>query len=85
MPLLKFIDRETIHREFTHVGWLLACPVYVDLSNPEMPSLTERNGVPHIWLEINTYAVQFANMLGGWIVGPNFHLFNFPLVVRPLE
>lgn len=84
MPVLKRLSPEQIRRHYTHKGFLGVVPVYADMRNPDLPAITERNGIPAFVLDWQARVVQIANMLSDAVI-PNFRPFDFPLYLQELE
>jgi hypothetical protein len=61
MAMLLWISRRERRERFTHYGWLGLCPVYVDTRDAEEPLVTERNGVPEWWFNLQVIAFQGIN------------------------
>lgn len=56
MALFSWMSKAEIRKRYTHVGWMLFCPVYFAIDG-ETLDIVERNGVP-VWLFWMVGAIQ---------------------------
>ena len=76
MSILDLADAAAVRRHFTHRGWFLACPVYVNLSTGEMQ---ERAGIPAAVFWVNFAALQVVQFVRVILGLPE--LDGFPVLV----
>lgn len=62
MAIFKRVPKSELGTRFSHKGWFLFCPIYIDNPDVEGPELVERNWVPE-WVLLTAYWVFAFNVL----------------------
>lgn len=82
MAIFNRLSKEEIKARFTHGGFVLFAPVYMDLSEHDCAYVEAQNWIPEWWVHLNVRVLRVLSIVAQyifWDMPPGFPVWKWRL------